>query len=103
MELAGVYKLLAYNNVFKYQALTNYQSANGTDDDKNLKTVKLNYLSFYDNPDSFQAGICEPCFTSTISGNTVDWVRFKTNLRKRAIRVNINIITISPMTSLKYA
>ena len=82
MELAGVYKLLAYNNVFKYQALTNYQSANGTDDDKNLKTVKLNYLSFYDNPDSFQAGICEPCFTSTISGNTVDWVRFKTNFEE---------------------
>lgn len=82
MELAGVYKLIAYNNVFKYQALTNYQSANGTDDDKNLKTVKLNYLSFYDNPDSFQAGICEPCFTSTISGNTVDWVKFKTNFEE---------------------
>lgn len=82
MELAGVYKLIAYNNVFKYQALTNYQSANGTDDDKNLKTVKLNYLSFYDNPDSFQAGICEPCFTSSISGNTVDWVKFKTNFEE---------------------
>lgn len=81
-ELAGVYKLIAKNNVFKHEALLRFPVDNSNSEEQNYKTVYKNYLDYYSSPDFFQAGTAQPCYTSSISGNTVDWVRFKANFEK---------------------